>query len=231
VSRGEGITRDGKQLIIATPYGGRTTHFAILGARYLRHLDHFTLRGNFGYDALSPDGRTLYLIQHVDASNASRYIVRAYDLRTHTLRPGRIADRTQKGWTMEGSALTRTTSADGRWVYTLYSNPGGYPFVHALDTVHGVAHCIGLPWTGDQTPMWNVRLTLLDGGRKLAAHWKSGRPWLAIDTSTWRIAHHPQAHAGFPWRWPIAAVLLAALGVALAAAVPRRRGTVPAGAV
>jgi len=32
--------------------------------------------------------------------------------------------------------MTRTTSVDGRWVFTLYQNPGGYPFVHALDTVH-----------------------------------------------------------------------------------------------
>ena len=63
------------------------------------------------------------------------------------------ADKAQAGWVMEGSPMTRATSADGRWVYTLYSRPGGYPFVHALDTVNGVAHCIGLPWRGDQAPM------------------------------------------------------------------------------
>ena len=48
---------------------------------------------------------------------------------------------------MDGYPLTRVTSADGRWVYTLYQNGGvgGYPFIHALDTVRGVAHCIGVP--------------------------------------------------------------------------------------
>ena len=51
--------------------------------------------------------------------------------------PGRIADKTQKGWVMQGWPTARATTADGRWVYTLYSNPGGYPFVHALDTVRG----------------------------------------------------------------------------------------------
>ena len=61
-------------------------------------------------------------------------------LRANRLLPGRIADRTQRSWVMQGSAVTRTTSEDGRWVYTLYTNPGGYPFVHALDTVRGVAH-------------------------------------------------------------------------------------------
>ena len=31
-------------------------------------------------------------------------------------------------------------------MYTLYSNPNNYPFVHALDTMHRTAVCIGLPW-------------------------------------------------------------------------------------
>src|SRR5439155_2621416 len=150
VSRGEGLSRDGKKLIVSGAGFGSPSPFAVLSAKTLRVLDRFTLNGNFAYDALSPDASTLYLIQHVDASNINRYVVRAYDLRSHTMRAGRIADKTQEGWVMEGSALTRATSADGRWVYTLYQRPGGYPFIHALDTVNGVAHCTGLPWTGDQ---------------------------------------------------------------------------------
>ena len=103
----------------------------------MRVREQFTLKGNYSFDALSPDASKLYLIQRVDANNYSRYIVRAYDLSTHTLLPGRIADRTQKSWVMQGDAMTRTTSPDGRWVYTLYMNPGGTPFIHALDTVQG----------------------------------------------------------------------------------------------
>ena len=85
----------------------------------------------------------MYLIQytHPQTGNLTHYIVRGYDLRTNRLLPGRIADRTQKGWVMKGSPLTRMWSARGRWVYTLYENPGGYPFIHALDTKRGVAHC------------------------------------------------------------------------------------------
>jgi hypothetical protein len=105
---------------------------------------------------------------------------------------------------MEGSPLTRTTSAGGRWVYTLYSRPGGYPFVHALDTVQGVAHCIGLPWAGDQAALMNARLTVTKGGKTLAVHWKSGKPWLAVNTANWRITH---VEAGsFPWAWVLAGV-------------------------
>src|SRR5579862_7396280 len=60
---------------------------------------------------------------------------------------------------MQGSPVTRTTSADGRWVYTLYTNQGGYPFVHALDTVLGVAHCVGLPMR-NQTAIDDAKLVL-----------------------------------------------------------------------
>jgi hypothetical protein len=152
----EGLTRDGKQLIVGAVGAGRPARFAVIRTRNLRVDYRFELPGSFAYDALSPDGRTLFLTQYVDQDNASRYVVRAYDLRSGRLVPGRIADRAQKSWVMEGFATTRTTSADGRWVYTLFTRPGGYPFVHALDTVRRVAHCVGLPWTaGDQAPLMN----------------------------------------------------------------------------
>jgi hypothetical protein len=189
----------------------------------MRVLDRFALNGAFAYDALSPDASTLYLVQHVDQNNVNRYVVRAYDMTNHRLLPGRIADKTQLSWVMEGSPVTRATSAGGRWVYTLYQRPGGYPFIHALDTVNGVAHCTGLPWKGDQDQLWNVRLTLADRGKTLAVHWKSGRPWLAMNTANWQLAHvHAHPHPGsFPWRWVIAGgggallVLLALCAVTL----------------
>jgi len=137
-----------------------------------------------------------------------------------TLLPGRIADRTQKSWVMQGYPMARTTSANRRWVYTLYSNPGGYPFVHALDTQRGVAHCIGLPWKGSQNGFYNLRLSLRSNDRTLAVHWLSGRPWLAVDTSTWRIAQDHRS--GLPWLG-IGAGCAAALAAAAAFLLLRRR--------
>jgi hypothetical protein len=91
---------------------------------------------------------------------------------------------------MQGRATARATSADGRWVYTLYQNPGGYPFIHALDTVRGVAHCIGVPWRGDQNESWEMRLALKDDGRSLAVNKKSGSTFVAIDvTDNWKISY------------------------------------------
>jgi hypothetical protein len=112
---------------------------------------------------------------------------------------------------MQGSPLTRATSPDGRFVYTLYQNPGGYPFVHALDTVRGVAHCIGIPWAGSDNAVWNMQLAVRNGGRTLAIHWRSGRRYLLMDTRTWRVS--PDGGA-FPWL----VVLAAAVGALAAAA-------------
>ena len=93
--------------------------------------------------------------------------------------------------------------------------PGGYPFVHALDTVRGVAHCIGLPWTAsDQGPLMSTRMTLVDDGSKLALDWKGGKRWLAIDTGTWRVTH--PSTSSFPWTW-IAGATAAALVVRVVA--------------
>ncbi len=215
-----GLSHDGRTLVVQNVTSGSPSRFLVIDTRTMRQRSQFTLKGNYSFDALSPDASKLYLIQRVDANNYSRYIVRAYDLNTNTLLPGRIADRTQKSWVMQGDAATRTTSPDGRWAYTLYTNYGGTPFIHALDTVKGVAHCIGIPWaSADQSGLYNVVLTV--HGKQLAVHWRSGRRWLNVDASTWRIS--TAAGPGFPWRWiGLGAGILAAAGALLLLARRRR---------
>jgi hypothetical protein len=215
-----GLSRDGRTLIVQSLQFGSPTSFLVLDTRTMRLRDQFTLKGNYSFDALSPDASRLYLIQRVDANNYSRYIVRAYDLNAHTLLPGRIADRTQKSWVMQGDALTRTTSVGGRWVYTLYMNNGDTPFIHALDTVKGVAHCIGIPWaSADQGGLGNLVLSL--HGKRLAVHWRSGRSWLNVDTASWRIS--PATGAAFPWRWLALGLGVVALAGGLLLLSARRR--------
>jgi len=201
----EGLSRDGKTLVLADTSSGQTSpsRFMVVDPRTMRIVRPITLNGYFSFDAMSPDASRLYFIQYTKSSvnsvDLNHYIVRAYDLKSNRLLPGRIADRTQKSWVMHGSPVTRTASADGRWVYTLYMNPGGYPFIHALDTVGGVAHCVGLPM-GNQNGIYNIRLAL--HGRTLSVHWLSGRPFVNVDTTTWRVS---PAHrtGGLPW-WTLA---------------------------
>lgn len=206
------FSRDGRFLVVAGTTVGSPTRFAILWARDLTPQAVFSLHGVFAFDALSPDGTRLYLIQHRSVRALDRYVVREYSIPQQRLLPGRVADRAQRSWVMQGYPVDRASTADGRWVYTLYQNPGGTPFVHALDTVRGVARCVGIPWTGsDQTALANVVLAVR--GRTLALRWRSGAPWLALDTRTWRIG----AAAGertWPW-FALAAGVVAAVGLLL----------------
>jgi hypothetical protein len=168
-----GLSADGRTLVLAQDdvahLNGslsRKSSFAVLGTKPLHVRDVLTLRGDFGFDALSPHGRTLYLIQHVSQENLFEYRVRAYDLRRHVLLPHVIADARQRDWNMSGYPVARATTADGRWVYTFYSNQDNYPFVHALDTVDRTAVCIGIPfdWTTDQRAIDAATLRV-EGGK------------------------------------------------------------------
>jgi hypothetical protein len=229
-----GLSPDGRTLVLASESAASPSRFLIMGTRTLAVTKRVVLKGSFAFDALSPDGSLLYLVQHMSVNDLSHYVVRSYDLRTGQLLARRIADKTQQNWVMQGYAMTRATGPGGRWVYTLYQNPGGYPFIHALDTVNSVAHCIGLPWTGDQSKLWNVMLTVGIGGKALSVSWRSGKPWLAVNTANWNITHvaaaarpsTPVRTGGFPWRWLLGAgagAIVLALGFAAALRANRSR--------
>jgi hypothetical protein len=212
-----GLSGDGGTLVLTRPPTSaypKWSDFQVVRTRDLAPVQRVHLRGSFSYDALSPDGSRLYLIQHVQDPSLSRYVVRAYDLVRKRLLPGRIADRAQRGWVMAGWPVTRATSVDGRWVYTLYARQGGTPFVHALDTMRGVAHCIGIPWRStSQNALWRLRMSVRDGGRTLSLHWRSGRELLAVTRGTWRISHPAAASrpgSAFPW-WILGAAGAGAL--------------------
>jgi len=215
----QGLSLDGKKLVLADTNAGQASPsmFMVVNPKTMRIAKRITLKGYFSFDAMSPDGSKLYFIQYVKSGtntlDLQHYVVRGYDVKTNRLLPGRIADRTQKSWVMQGSPVTRTTSGDGRWVYTLYSNPAGYPFIHALDTVRGVAHCVGLPMT-NQNGIYNIVLAL--HGKTLSVHWRSGRPFVNVETTTWRVS--PAHRGSFPW-WTLAFLVV----VPLAVPVRRRR--------
>jgi hypothetical protein len=186
---GGGMFRDGNTFVLQSTGLNSTTKFLFLSTQDLAARDSIALKGTFGFDAISPDGGRLYLIQHSSTQDIQHYVVRAYDLNAHKLLPGRIADKTQKGWVMQGWAVSRTSSDNGRWVYTLYANPGGVPFVHALDTVKGRAHCIGIPWPAtdpNQSVVFNFALSLT--GAKLFLKANDGSTYRTVNLSNWKVS-------------------------------------------
>jgi len=179
-----GLSVDGHTLVLAQDdvahQNGalaKTSTFAVLSTAPLRLRRLVTIAGDFGFDALAPHGRTLFLIQHVSQENLFEYRVRAYDLVEKRLLSRIVADKRQRDWNMNGYPVARAATPDGRWVYTLYSNSNNYPFVHALDTVHRTAVCVGIPWdwATDQTEINSATLEVRGGELAIGGRFRLDR--------------------------------------------------------
>jgi hypothetical protein len=185
----EGVSRDGKTLVLAT-YGGvvgGVTSFAVLRTVPLRLRKTVTLRGNWSFDALSRDGRTLYAIEYLGTGPNPRYNVRAVSLVTGKPVGGAIVDKREADEEMNGSPWARARSANGAWAYTLYAKLNGTAFVHALDTASRRAFCVDLPWRTSAQRLAAVRLSLADGGRSLELARRGGNRLALVDTTTFKV--------------------------------------------
>lgn len=185
-----GLSHDLKTLVlesyVGTPSGSVVSRFAVLDTRQFRMRRMITLRGSYAYDALAPDASTLYVIQYTSAQNVNRYRVRAYDLVGGRLLGGAIVDKREPAEAMTGAPMTRVTSADGGWVYTLYARPSGSAFIHALDARHRAAACIDLPWTNVAPgALWGVRMTISGTGIVLSQ--RSVGRLATVDVKTFRV--------------------------------------------
>jgi hypothetical protein len=238
-----GLSADGGTLVLTTlphAYPPEETRFAILDTRSsLRHragahraITPLALPGAFTFDAISPDGSRIYLIQYFYAGErVTHYDVRALDTATGRLIPGRIVDPEESEKGMDGTPITRLQSPDGRWAYTLYG--ADTPFLHALDTVRGRAVCVDLPQLNGGRASFQLRMRLAGDGNRIEVYrvGSSGGtpqsdPLLEIDTGRFE-ANRPAAAAtpsgggaataGMPW------LALAAVAVAIAIAIAWRR--------
>ncbi len=182
-----GLSADGGTLVLADLPGNstpRTTRLIVVGAPVLTVRERIVLRGWFTVDAISPTGHFLYLI-HYPSSDISKYEVRAYDLAHHRLLRAPIVDPHDRGEAMTGFAVTRATSRDGRWDYTLYIRSNDVPFIHALDTVALRTVCIDLP-SVNQADLGNATLNLGPGGSVLSIE-AQGRALARVDTATYAV--------------------------------------------
>ncbi len=125
-----GLSADGETLALINPrtrFPRRESTFVIVdvGANGgLRPREPFTLEGDFSFDALSPDGRIMFLVEYT-SRDYNDYAVREYDLARERLLPDPVLVAHEVSPDeMRGLPLTRATSPDGVWEYTLYNGGG-----------------------------------------------------------------------------------------------------------
>lgn len=228
-----GLTADGRTLVLIRPrtaFPRRQTTLAVVGTARLRLRETVTLPGDFSFDALSPDGSLLYLVEYVNPRDPTRYVVRGYDLERGRLLPEPVVDPTIFGKVMRGYPVTRAVSPDGRWAYTLYDGAGGRPFVHALDTAERTAACIDVDALAGRSDLMDVRLAVAGGGSEIRI--VAGAETVAvIDAGTLRLSEPaPPAPAAAVLAddgstpWPLVGGLGAlALAAGLAIVLRRRK--------
>jgi hypothetical protein len=219
-----GLSADGSTLVLISPRQGfprAKTTFKLLEATLLRPKKTLTLQGDFSFDALSPDGRWIYLIEYTSPVDPLKYQVRVLDAATGKLQPQPIVDPRDPGEKMNGDPLTRTSSPDGRWAYTLYSGTE-HPFVHALDTVARDARCVDLDSLTGRKDLPSLRLSLGSDGRDLSVQAPGGEQLAVVGTQTFETAI-PNAERGRRTAGMLALPVLLA-GAALVYGALRVRG-------
>ncbi len=228
-----GVSADGRTIVLveagakpatATDPAART-RFAIVH----RTLDSapriVNLAGAFGYDALSPDGSTLYVVEHLAGPPDGHYQVRAVDTATGTLREGIVVDKGASDEAMAGWPIAQLRRSDGM-VFTLYH--GEHSFIHALSSIDGWALCIDLPASGAAdaaaAPDWGLAATT-DGRALVAANATLG---LAVEIPFTDLA---VARTGRFTPTALAGISLAKFGHQAGGAVGRRVVASPIGSV
>ncbi|HXT37273.1 MAG TPA: hypothetical protein VN837_16995 [Chloroflexota bacterium] len=153
-----GFPADGSQVLSALSFNARwlalreelsinstTTHFIVIDTQKMRVVADHTLNGQFGLDAISADGRILYLIQSLPNIGFGVYQVRSFEVAHGVLDSKVVAQRGEKPGSMSGEAWTRVWSPDGAWLYTLYVENNGHAFIHALNLRARTTVCLDFP--------------------------------------------------------------------------------------
>jgi DNA-binding beta-propeller fold protein YncE len=211
-----GLSADGSSLVLARPLMSlwqRTTRFELLDGKSLRPRTTISLHGAYSFDAISPDGDRIYLIEYPSPRDPSRYLVRAYDVSSRRLLGAPVIDPDEKGEPMTGKPITRTESGSGRWAYTLYRGSDEGPFVHALDTVKGEAVCVDLAGLVRGAELRGASLAMSPDGSELTVAARTGGPLAVIDTETLDASAPPAPGADggrVPW---VLIAIAAALGL------------------
>ena len=188
-----GLSADSSTLVLAEAmhrYPPRRTRLIVLDADTLKPRTRLSLPGYYSVDAVSPDGRFIYLVRYTaPVRDINRYEVMVYDLENPGA-PDVVVDPEEPDEQMAGMPFARAMSDDGRWAYTFYS--AEEPFIHALDTENRTAKCIDLPQLAGRD-VSTLKLKVGDGALRLE---RQSTATLFVDTRTFEVS------APRPLWWP-----------------------------
>jgi len=236
-----GLSADGGTLVLIRTFGPiNQAKLVVLGTNRLHVKNRITLKGQYSFDAISPDGRSAYVVEYPRPFRYDRYRVLRLDLKSGRLAKEPIADEDvgleeeEEGegsvaGEMRGTALSRVGSEDGRWAYTLYDGGGDVPFIHALDTVGDKAVCVFLPELQGLERREIAKASITSGAEPgtISVADRQGTILAAIDTNDFDVtipADEPaDGGTGFPAALAVAAIALVAAGVFAFVAIRRRR--------
>jgi hypothetical protein len=149
---------------------GTTTSVLIGDSSLSQPFKHIELTGDFSFDALSNDGKSLYLIEKMQ--DANHYRVRLYNMADHSLMPGAVVDKREPNEPMNGIRGSSLAAPGGGHVYTVYLRDQG-PFIHALSLSDPFAFCVDLPSKGasdlERQSAWSLAISG-DGSRLYAVN-------------------------------------------------------------
>ena len=155
------VSADGRRVVLLDARG--RTRIVVFDSRTAR-THSIDLRGSFEPEAISRDGRRLFLIEYLKGG----YRVRVYDVAGGALRPGQLKPANEDE-PMTGYPSYAIGAPDGHWLLTLYLKPHE-AFVHALDLRRAIAYCLDLPGHGSaELHDWALALGL-DGTTLYAAN-------------------------------------------------------------
>lgn len=155
-----GFSPSGKYLAFAGG-SGDMTWFAVAPNGLVPPARTAMLKGSFTFDALSDDGNSLFLIEHL--AGANDYRVRRYDLTKGQLDPTILVEKgSLQSALMNGVRYASVPVAEYRTVYSLYYGATG-AFVHALPLDGGPIVCIDIPGPRAIDPQRQAQWTLALG--------------------------------------------------------------------
>src|SRR5436190_7875172 len=107
-----GLSADGRTAALAEHPASGLSRFALIDRDPRRMRRVISLHGNFGFDAVSPDGSRVYVIHYLSRDHR-RYAVQALRANDPAASLETVVEKGEPGERMTGLPVTRATSRDG----------------------------------------------------------------------------------------------------------------------